>query len=38
MKNKAKASKDEKLYILSESALKKTWDNNKDERWNNVRK
>ncbi|MEI8363899.1 MAG: AbrB/MazE/SpoVT family DNA-binding domain-containing protein [archaeon] len=27
-------SKDEKLYLLSEKALKKTWDNDKDERWN----
>ena len=27
-------SKDDKLYLLSEKALKKTWDNDKDERWN----
>jgi len=37
MKTKNKESKDEKLYLLSEKALK-TWDNNKDERWNEIRK
>jgi len=38
MKTKNKESKNEKLYLLSEKALKKTWDNDKDERWNKVRK